>query len=218
MAPDRVNSGEKLNRATRILLSRNSCWRSIQSQNRVKRITIRIARRPRVPRPCTICAHPQRIDIESSVLGGISIRSAARAAGISWSALQRHLKHLPAAIAKSVEGEALQLAACGKLPARIEELIAQTRQILKSAKKKNDFHAALAAIRANLSCLEMLGKISGELRPGAGEFVPANVAAVQVNVVPATPEEEKDPQRLVRLMCEVYSLPYPRGGTPPSVQ
>jgi len=161
-----------------------------------------------VPRLCTICAHPQRVEIESSVLGGKSIRSAAKAVGISWSALQRHLKHLPEAIAKSAENDALQLEACGKLPSRIEELILQTRQILRSAKKKRDFHACLAAIRTNLSCLEMLGKISGELRPGgAGEFVPGTVsgAVAQVNVnLPAPPQ--KDPERLVRLIKEIYHL------------
>lgn len=161
-----------------------------------------------MPRLCTICAHPQRVEIESSVLGGKSIRSAAKAAGISWSALQRHLKHLPAAIAKSAEIEALHLEACGRLPSRIEELIAQTRQILKSAKKKNDFNAALAAIRANLSCLEMLGKISGELGPrGPGEFIPgvSAGAVAQVNVNLPAPVE-KDPEKLYQLIRQIYGL------------
>jgi hypothetical protein len=161
-----------------------------------------------MPRTCSICSLPQRIEIETVVLGGTSIRSAAKVAGVSGSALQRHFKHLPAAIAKSVAGETLQIQACGKLPARIEELIAQTRHVLESAKKKSDFHAALAAIRANLSCLEMLGKISGELRPGgAGEFVPGTAAAAaSVTVNMPAPKKEKTWADVEDLMRQIYNL------------
>jgi hypothetical protein len=99
-----------------------------------------------------MCTHPQRTELEASVLSGTSIRATAKLFNVSWSALQRHLQHLPAAVAKSAEEEAQQIAACGKLPARIEELIAQIRAILKDARKKQDLNAALGAIRANLSC------------------------------------------------------------------
>lgn len=161
-----------------------------------------------MPRLCTICAHPQRVEMESAVLGGKSIRSAAKAAGICWSALQRHLKHLPVAIARAAETEALQIEACGKLPARIEELIAQTRQILKSAKKKNDFAAALAAIRANLSCLEMLGKISGELGPRAEVIVATQVNTGEPGEPAVSKEEKRD--RFLAKWAECYGITWPR--------
>ena len=156
-----------------------------------------------------MCAHAQRTELEASVLSGTSIRATAKLFNVSWSALQRHLQHLPAAVAKSAEEEALHIEACGKLPARIEELIAQIRHILKAARKKQDFNAALGAIRANLSCLEMLGKISGELRPsGAGEFVPGTVANARVQInLPSSPQ--KDPERLNRLLREIYNLADP---------
>jgi hypothetical protein len=163
-----------------------------------------------MPRPCSICQHPQRVEIEASVLSGVSIRSAAKAAGASPFALQRHLQHVASIVAKAVKDEGRQVDASRKLPARIEELIADVRAITKAAKKKHDWNAALAGIRANLSCLEMLGKISGELKPGGlGEFVPGNAtagaaASVTVNL-PAAPA--KRPEEFLQLIRQFYGLP-----------
>lgn len=104
----------------------------------------------------------------------------------AWS-LVRRFKHIPEIIAKVSTREPVKSTATGKLPARVEQLIAEAEAIAKSARGKEDWSAALAAIRTCLSCLEMIGKLSSELKPvGAGEFVRGvsvgAVAQVSVNL------------------------------------
>lgn len=88
----------------------------------------------------------------------------------------------------------------------MEKLIAEAEAITMTALRKKDFSAALAAIRMRLACLEMIGKLSGELRPGgAGEFVPGNAAAAaSVTVNLPTPAPAK--RSLYELIREIYHL------------
>ena len=157
---------------------------------------------------CSICRREDRSEIEQSHVAGRSLRAiAALHAGTSPWSLARHFKHVPAIIAKVTEHQVAQNRATAKLPGRVEILISELERMTANALRRKDYASALRAITARLSCLEMIWKLSGELRPGAaGEFVPGT--AVQINVAPATaPEKEKDPERLVRLMCEIYGLP-----------
>jgi hypothetical protein len=161
---------------------------------------------------CSICRREDRTAIEESHVAGMSLRAIAKAhpGTTAWS-LRRHFQHVPAIIEKQQTLQVRQERndrATAKLPTRVEQLLAELERITLNANRRRDYTAALNAIRARLACLEMLGKISGELRAGAGEFVPGT--AVQVNIAPAAPAEEKDPQRLVRRMCEIYGLPFPR--------
>lgn len=167
-----------------------------------------------MPSTCGICKHAERAAIEQAHVEGASLRViASRFAGTSPWSLARHFKHIPAIIAKVAEHELRQSKITAKLPVRVEKLISEAEAITATARRKRDFSAALAAIRTRLSCLEMIGKLSGELKPGGpGEFVPGNVAAgavAQVNVnLPAPPT--KNPEDLVRLLKHFYNL------TPPS--
>lgn len=107
-----------------------------------------------------------------------------------------------------------------KLPQRVEELLIELEGMTKNALRRRDYAVALRAVASRLQCLKVIGELSGELRSGPEELVPATgvAAAVQVNVTSAAPEEGKDPERLVRRICEVYQLRYPRGSKPPTLQ
>jgi hypothetical protein len=162
---------------------------------------------------CSICRREDRTAIEESHVAGMSLRAIAKAhpGTTAWS-LRRHFAHVPAIIEQQQQLQVRQVQndrVTAKLPARVESLLAELERMTVNANRRRDYAAALNAIRARLACLEMLGKISGELRAGAGEFVPGNVAAVQLNIAPAA-APEKDPQWLVRRMCEIYGLQWPR--------
>jgi hypothetical protein len=130
--------------------------------------------RRRMPPTCSICRHAERAAIEEQHIKGTSLREIAKlhSGTTPWS-LARHFKHIPAIIAKTTAHEAAQNAATGKLPARVEDLIVEAQKILAGAKKEKQWSPALAALRENRALLELLGRLSGELRPGAaGDFVP----------------------------------------------
>jgi len=157
-----------------------------------------------MPGSCTVCRHPQRPAIEEAHVEGLSLRAIAKLHPHTtpWS-LARHFKHIPFLIAKPTARELQKNVATAKLPSRVEELIAEAEAITKSARRKHDFPAALSAIRTRLTCLEMLGKISGELRPGgAGELIPANV---QINV--GEPSAKMTHEQLVEHIRRLYNLP-----------
>jgi hypothetical protein len=158
-----------------------------------------------MPGHCSVCRHTQRTAIEQAHVEGLSLRAIAKLYPYTtpWS-LARHFKHIPSLIAKATARELQKNVATAKLPSRVEELIAEAEAITKSARRKNDIPAALSAIRTRLTCLEMLGKISGELRPGgAGELVRANV---QINVGESSTKKMTHEQ-LVEHIRSLYNLP-----------
>lgn len=127
-----------------------------------------------MPPTCSVCRHADRAAIEAAHVEGRSLRViAAQFAGTSAWSLQRHFGHVPGIIAQATAHDAAQNAATGKLPARVEDLIVEAQKILAGAKKRKQWSPALAALRENRALLELLGRLNGELRPGAaGEFVP----------------------------------------------
>jgi hypothetical protein len=166
-----------------------------------------------MPRTCSVCAHPQRVSLEAAVLAGTSIRAAAKTAeGVSPFALRRHLQHVASVVAQRVDAKEVQERAGSSLKGRVEQIIADMRRIAMASEKAGNFTAALAGLRSQLQCLELLGKLTGELRgAGAGEFVPGTTAAAGASAsatvsvtLPAAPA--RDPQNLVRLLKQIYNL------------
>lgn len=157
---------------------------------------------------CSVCAHADRAAIETAHVEGMSLRGiASKFSGTSAWSLARHFKHIPAIIAKVTAHELQRNIATAKLPARVEELIAEAEAITKSARGKKDWSAALSAIRTRLACLEMVGKLSGELKPGgAGEFVQGNTAAAASVVVNLPAAAPKDAVGFVELLRRIYGL------------
>jgi len=155
-----------------------------------------------MPRLCSVCAHPQRVALEAAVLSGTSIRAAAKISqGISPFALRRHLRHVASVATQRADTEEKVAKANGSLRGRVEQISSDMRRIAAAAEKVGNFNAALAGLRAQLQCLEVLGKLSGELRAGInpGEF-PGTAA---VNVPAAA---QKDTGRFVQLLRQIYGL------------
>ena len=114
-----------------------------------------------MPRTCTVCPHADRQAIDSAVLSGESFRYVAKRFALSVAALYRHREHLPATLVKA--HAAAEVASADSLLAQVGELRARAMSILDTAEGTGQLMPALAAIREARSCLELLGKLMGEL-------------------------------------------------------
>lgn len=119
-----------------------------------------------MPTVCTICRHPQRAVIERSLLRQIPLRAIARDTKTSIAALHRHKAHVPAKLAKAEL--ATQVCEASTLLKKITEVIEDAQRITAKAEKAKNFAAALTGLRTVTSSLELLGKVTGELRAENG--------------------------------------------------
>ncbi len=123
---------------------------------------------------CAICNHPHRAEIDRLLVEKISLRDIAGQTGTTRSALHRHTQHIPGALVAAKE--ACKVADAGTLLDRVQGLTAQAISILDAAKADGKHQTALAAIREVRGCLELLGKVNGELRTSASAIAVANAA------------------------------------------
>jgi hypothetical protein len=124
---------------------------------------------------CTICSHPKATEINRALVKGVSVRDLALQYDVGHMSLHRHQKagHIPASIAKTEEAKQI---------AKGEDLLKWTKGILgkavsymNQAEAAGDLRTACSAIREARGCVELLGKVTGELGPN-------NQLNVQVNV------------------------------------
>ena len=133
-------------------------------------------------RPCTVCNHPERREIERAAAKGEATAAIARRfAQVSRRSLDRHLdSHAPKAMeraAMAIGGR--DLAAGLGLNEEAADLFDRTVRILDRAEVANALPVALMAIREARGNLELLGKFTGKLKPEA--------AATSLNVFLAGP-------------------------------
>ena len=113
-------------------------------------------------RRCSICQHETRDAIDSSLIHGEPLRSIAGRHGLSATALHRHHKaHLPKALARAQEAE--EIVRGESLLEEVEALMARTDIICEQSMANGDMRLALSAIREKRGCLELLGKVTGEI-------------------------------------------------------
>ena len=113
-------------------------------------------------RSCSICQHETRDAIDSSLIHGEPLRSIAGRHGLSATALHRHkTAHLPTALARAQEAD--EIVRGQSLLEEVEVLMARTDTIYAQSVAGGDMRLALSAIREKRGCLELLGKVTGEL-------------------------------------------------------
>jgi hypothetical protein len=163
-------------------------------------------------RHCTVCEHPQRVEIERARLSGSSMLSLAKPNGLSAWAIRRHFLH----VTQRSRAEVQRTAPAGSLQARVEQIIEDAQAITKSARGKKQFTVALQGVIAQLRCVEVLAKLNGEMGAGAGETIPPVVGApvnTQVNVnvgtQPSGETLDQKRQRFLREFRAAYSLSLP---------
>jgi len=122
-----------------------------------------------MPRPCSVCVHPEREAINESLVAGQALRNIAERFGsVSVTALHRHRRdHLPETMVRAAE--AAEVIEAGSLLDRLKTLNTETAAILREARtaspKNNDL--ALRAIARAEKQLELEARLLGELNEGA---------------------------------------------------
>jgi hypothetical protein len=114
-------------------------------------------------RACAVCGHAERDEIDRRLVAGEAYRDIARQFQLSKDSLARHRpRHLSPALVKvaaareEARGEALL--------DQVQALIARGQRIADRAEQNGRDIQALAAIRELRPLLELLGRLTGELK------------------------------------------------------
>lgn len=111
---------------------------------------------------CGICSHPDRAAIDAAMVAGESLRDiVAGHNGTTRSALDRHRKHIAPALTQAKQAE--EVADATTLLSRVEKLMSRCESLLEGATKDKKWAGAAAAARELRGCLELIGKLTGEL-------------------------------------------------------
>jgi len=115
-------------------------------------------------RPCTVCQHPQRDEI-NKLLAPSDANFAAISrdfAGITEDSLRRHKEsHIPEALTKAEDAK--EVTEANTLLKDIRGLRERATIILDKAEKAGDLKTALLGIREARGCIELLAKVEGQL-------------------------------------------------------
>jgi hypothetical protein len=109
-------------------------------------------------RPCTVCSHRKRAEIEAAAVGGEPNRRIAPRFGLSEKSIRRHLEsHVPRSLAISAEGR--ELAHGDTLAGQVRHLQAHADRLRARAEEDGDIRAAIAAIKTLADLVELLVKV-----------------------------------------------------------
>ena len=139
-----------------------------------------------MPRTCTICRHDRRTDIDKALVVRTPFRDIAGQHGVSKSALVRHHDdHLPASLVRAQR--AREMAQADELLAQVLDLKDRAETILDKAEGDDNWPAATGAIREMRACLELLGKLAGQLQdaPTINIILTPEWLAVQTGILAA---------------------------------
>jgi|ERR1700722_3069154 len=142
-----------------------------------------------MPRVCSVCKSPDKLPAEDAILRLVPLSRIAAQTKLSVDALQRHKAHMGKNIVRTVPFEAEQALSSVTLLSRVQSLIVEVREIANCAKKNKSWASAISALRELRSCLELLGRMSGELSQTPGPKVQVGLI---VNAQQQQPESEDD--------------------------
>ena len=114
-------------------------------------------------RPCSICNHPNRREIDRLlVTGAMGYRNISKQFGVSISALSRHKdNHIPKLVQAAQEAAGAQAAAQGdELLTELDSLRERAMEILNRAEKAGELRTALQAIREARETLKTQADLS----------------------------------------------------------
>jgi hypothetical protein len=137
-------------------------------------------------RPCTICGHSRREELEAALANGEALRKLASRFSVSDAAIRRH-RDAGHMTPKPVEDDAAPVAEADSagIPRKTGEVINHVRKALgkcwglydKAERKRDGGREAMAALREIIRQAELLGKVTGEIGPNAITVV--NIAQSQ---------------------------------------
>ncbi len=114
---------------------------------------------------CSVCNHPDINEINEKLVSGVSPKVMAESYSLGVMALYRHKeKHLPQTLvkAKALKEES----AADDLLDRVEEIYTKAWELMDKAESDGKYQPAVSALKEARSCLELTGKLIGELKTG----------------------------------------------------
>lgn len=116
-----------------------------------------------MPKPCPICVHPSRQEIEKALLeGSESLPNIAKRFGVEyWPVFRHKQRHLSSTLAKAQE--AREMSQADSLLEQVKKLQDKALELLKKAEEAGELRTALQGVREAKGCLELLAKLQGEL-------------------------------------------------------
>ena len=115
-----------------------------------------------MPRLCSLCTHPERLDIDKAIIAGLPYRDISGRFGVSKSAVERHAgEHVAPAIARA--STLRDQVTADALIAELRTLREVTLGVLEEARAADDHDIALRAIARLEKQAELCGRLAGEL-------------------------------------------------------
>jgi hypothetical protein len=118
-------------------------------------------------RPCTICRHLDRDEIDQQLIASTALKPISERLGVTVQALIRHRNlHLPQAVRDAAEGTraAAERERGGDLLAAARALHGKALDLMRQAERARDLRTALAGIREAARCVELQGRLMGQIR------------------------------------------------------
>jgi hypothetical protein len=114
-------------------------------------------------RPCTVCTHLDRDEIDVELTGTAPVAQVAKKHGVTRDSLARHkAAHLTPALVRLAQQRRTDASAVS-VAERLEELALQASRLLATAERKSSLVAAAQLLGQARQILETIGRISGEL-------------------------------------------------------
>jgi len=108
-----------------------------------------------MPRPCSVCLHPDRDQIDHALVDGKTALEVAGNAGLSRSAVDRHGRdHIRETVARA--SQIAEIARGDGILAHAVGLTERAARLLDAAEEAGDRKTALAAVRETRECLRFL--------------------------------------------------------------
>jgi hypothetical protein len=114
-----------------------------------------------VARPCTVCIHPQRAEIDERLARGEPKERVANAYGLSESSVFRHFhRHLVDMLALAHEG---RVADADSILGKLDEYERWLRTLATKGGRDGDLRLSVSALSQLIRLSELLAKVRGEL-------------------------------------------------------
>ena len=138
-------------------------------------------------RVCTVCAHPQRGEIDRLLVGGTALyRNIAERFGLSVAALFRHrTDHLPAALVQAAGAEEVKQAL--DVVQQLKAINGAALRVLRDAQAAGEGELVLKAVDRVCRQIELQAKLLGDLddRPVVNVLVTPEWVALRGRIVAA---------------------------------
>jgi len=121
------------------------------------------------PGSCSVCAHPQRAEIDRARVAGASIRELAKQFDRAPNTIMRHVQHhIPDVARRAIEvAEARNTADGASILDELNDLCATGRRLLDKAETKHDYRTAIAGLRELVRLAEVKARVTGEVHDPA---------------------------------------------------